>query len=214
MKLTAKNIWVTSDTHFSHSNLVRGETNWRDFDGNVPIDKVRDFDTTVEMNELMIKNINDNVSAKDWLIHLGDWSFGGEAEVKEFRKKINCHNIVLILGNHDHHIQRDKINGEYRKLFSHVAHYEELKITNAASEVSNFVLCHYPIVSWNKMHYGAYMLHGHQHLKGDNIFGGGKRMDVGLCGSPEFRPYHIEEIMQILNDRNEPMKILDHHIAK
>ena len=64
------------------------------------------------------------------------------------------------------------------------------------------------------MHYGAYMLHGHQHLKGDNIFGGGKRMDVGLCGSPEFRPYHIEEIMQILDDRNEPMKILDHHIAK
>jgi hypothetical protein len=24
-------------------------------------------------------------------------------------------------------------------------------------------------------------------------------MDVGICGSPEFRPYHIEEIIQELD---------------
>ena len=39
------------------------------------------------------------------------------------------------------------------------------------------------------------MLHGHQHLKGDVRFGEGRRMDVGMCGSPEFRPYHIDEVL-------------------
>jgi hypothetical protein len=46
------------------------------------------------------------------------------------------------------------------------------------------------------------MLHGHQHLKGDSKFGEGKRMDIGLDGSPNFRPYHIEEIVKILNGRS------------
>jgi len=214
MKLTAKNIWVTSDTHFSHSNIVRGDTNWRDPEGNIPFDNVRDFDSTLEMNESIINSINENVDSDDWLIHLGDWSFGGADEISEFRKMINCKNVVLIIGNHDHHIQRDKVGGIYRKLFTHVAHYEELKVTNGDSGENNFILCHYPIISWNKMHYGSYMLHGHQHLKGESRFGEGKRMDVGLCGSPEFRPYHIEEIMQILNDRNELIKNIDHHIKR
>jgi hypothetical protein len=44
------------------------------------------------------------------------------------------------------------------------------------------------------------MLHGHQHLKGDKRFGNGKRMDVGMCGSPEFRPYRLEEIVDLLKD--------------
>ena len=45
------------------------------------------------------------------------------------------------------------------------------------------------------MHHGNYMIHGHQHLRGDERFGNGRRMDIGMCGSDEFRPYHIEEII-------------------
>jgi calcineurin-like phosphoesterase family protein len=202
MKLTTNNIWFTSDSHYGHSNLVRGVTNWRDIDGNVPIDQVRNFDTVEEMNELMVYNINSFVDAKDWLIHLGDWSFGGYERIKEFRDQINCQNIVLILGNHDHHIERDK--GPLRKMFSHVAHYEELRVSRKDTEKEKFVLCHYPIISWNGMHHGTYMLHGHQHLKGLDRFGNGRRMDVGLCGTEGefgFRPYHMDEILFFLQGR-------------
>jgi hypothetical protein len=44
------------------------------------------------------------------------------------------------------------------------------------------------------------MLHGHQHLKGDQRFGNGKRMDIGMCGHPEFRPYNLDEIIDTLRN--------------
>jgi calcineurin-like phosphoesterase family protein len=109
----------------------------------------------------------------------------------------------LILGNHDHHIENNKEN--VRKHFTHVAHYEELDVTvenRLGAAKHKFVLCHYPIVSWNNMPRGAFMLHGHQHLKGDARFGEGRRMDVGMCGSPEFRPYHIDEVLELLSERD------------
>ena len=155
------------------------------------------------MNEHIVDNINNCVGENDWLIHLGDFSFGGIENIEVFRSQIKCKNIVLILGNHDHHIQNNKEN--VRKHFTHVAHYEELDVTLEAktgTEKHKFVLCHYPIVSWNNMPRGAFMLHGHQHLKGDARFGEGRRMDVGMCGSPEFRPYHIDEVLELLSGRN------------
>jgi hypothetical protein len=39
-------------------------------------------------------------------------------------------------------------------------------------------------------------------LKGDARFGEGRRMDVGMCGSPEFRPYHIDEVLELLSGRD------------
>ena len=44
----------------------------------------------------------------DILYHLGDWSFGGLNQIWEFRKRLNCKKIHLILGNHDHHIENNK----------------------------------------------------------------------------------------------------------
>lgn len=198
MKLTAQNIWFTSDTHFHHSNIVRGVTRWRNEDGEIPFNQVRDFDTLEDMNEAIIKGINSHVGEDDWLIHLGDWSFGGFDKIEMLRSELICKNIVLMYGNHDHHILANK-NG-VKDLFVHSAHYEELTV-EIGGEKTTFILSHYPICSWNKMGEGAIMLHGHQHLRGDLRFGNGKRMDVGLCGSPEFRPYHIREILDLMKDR-------------
>jgi hypothetical protein len=64
------------------------------------------------------------------------------------------------------------------------------------------------------MHHGSFMLHGHQHLKGEKKFGQGKRLDIGLCGSEEFRPYHMEEIVDLLKNRQfEPYIEHDQHIT-
>ena len=198
MKLVSNNIWFTSDTHYAHNNICRGVTNWKHDDQEILNKATRDFPDLEAMNSALITNINDCVGAEDWLIHCGDWSFDGVDKIQEFRDQINCKNIVLILGNHDHHIQNNK--NDVRKLFTHVAHYEEMNITRT-SDKQKLVLCHYPIVSWNNMRVGAFMIHGHQHLKGDWRFGDGRRMDVGICGSPEFRPYHIEEIVEIMEPR-------------
>jgi calcineurin-like phosphoesterase family protein len=200
MKLTTENIWFTSDTHYNHKNIVHGETNWRNADGEIPVNSVRPFQTVEEMNDQMVNGINDLVMPNDWLIHLGDWSvwWGDHDYAKEFRERINCNNIVLILGNHDYNIRKSE---KHRSMFSHVADYEELRVTRDEKEV--FVLSHYPMISWNGFYRGAYMLHGHQHLKGDRRFCNreNRRMDVGFCGSPEFRPYHVEEILELLKPK-------------
>ena len=193
----SRDIWFTSDTHYNHKNICLGVTSW-DTTTQKGLDAVRNFPDLEVMNKALVDGINDHVKADDWLIHDGDWSFGGFEMIEEFRSKINCKNILLILGNHDHHIQANKDN--VRKLFSHVSHYEEMELLQKKGNMK-LTLCHYPIISWNGARKGTYMIHGHQHLKGDNRFGDGKRMDIGICGSPGFRPYHIDEIVSNLEGR-------------
>ena len=38
-----KKVWITSDTHYSHTNICRGVTNWRTLEGEIPIEQTRDF---------------------------------------------------------------------------------------------------------------------------------------------------------------------------
>ncbi len=79
-----RKVWITSDTHYSHTNICRGVTNWRMSDGSIPITQTRDFDTIEKMNSRIVDNINEVVGQDDVLIHLGDWSFGG------FENTSNC----------------------------------------------------------------------------------------------------------------------------
>lgn len=197
MKLQANNLWFTSDTHYAHNNICRGVTNWIT-SPNYDECMTRDFANVEHMNDALVEGINGVVDPNDWLIHLGDWSFGGFERIQEFREQINCKNIVLLIGNHDHHIEKNKDN--IRKLFTHVAHYEELRVTQGKNPMNQFVLCHYPIISWNGMHKGVKMLHGHQHLKNSDRFTQNGRMDVGICGNPDFRPYHIDEVILLLKE--------------
>ena len=59
--LTTGKVYITSDTHYGHKNIVRGVTNWRTQDGEIPIDSVRDFETIEQMNERLIDGINNMV---------------------------------------------------------------------------------------------------------------------------------------------------------
>jgi calcineurin-like phosphoesterase family protein len=198
-------VWITSDTHFGHKNIVRGVTNWRTQDGEVPVGSTRDFDTIERMNERLVNGINNVVGQDDTLIMLGDVSFGGFENIGLFIDRIICKNIHLILGNHDHHIDNNR--GDIQDKFLSVNHYLETNI-----EGKDFVLCHYPLQSWNGMNKGVIHLHGHVHLPEDKKFGKGKKMDVGVDGNG-MDPYGINDIIKImdkrpiLSDMND-----DHHL--
>ena len=73
-------------------------------------------------------------------------------------------------------------------------------------------------MSWRDMKSGAIHLHGHTHFSGDNRFGNGKKMDVGIDGHPEFRPYNLkDEIIPLMDKRpivSEYTTVLDHHTDK
>jgi calcineurin-like phosphoesterase family protein len=189
--LTTGKVFITSDTHYGHKNIVRGVTDWRTQDGEVPLGSTRDFDTIEQMNERLVTAINNVVGQNDTLIMLGDVSFGGFDNIGIFLERLVCHNIHLILGNHDHHIEnnRDYVQGR----FLSVQHYLEANI-----EGKDFVLCHYPLQSWNGLNKGVIHLHGHVHLPAHRKFGNGKRMDVGVDGN-SMVPYEIDGIIKIMD---------------
>lgn len=202
---TIGKIFITSDTHFGHKNLCRGVTNWRTQDGKIPIESTRDFQTIERMNERIVDGINFVVGQDDTLIMLGDVSFGGFENIGIFLDRLVCKNIHLILGNHDTHIEKNR--EEIQNRFLSVQHYLEVRINDR-----NFVLCHYPLQSWNGLNKGVIQLHGHVHLSPERKFGNGKKMDVGMDGNG-LNPYNIDEIIKIMDKRPVGSDITnDHHL--
>ena len=146
--LTTGKVWITSDTHYGHKNIVRGTTNWRTQTGEVPVESTRDFQTIEQMNERLIDGINNFVN-----------------------------------------------------------HYLEVKINDRS-----FVLCHYPLQSWNGLNKGVIHLHGHVHLPENRKFGNGKRMDVGVDGNG-MDPYNIDDIIKMMHKRPVGSDMSgDHHL--
>ncbi len=187
-----RKVWVTSDTHYSHTNICRGITNWRLPNGEVPEKQTRPFETLDKMNASIVNNINEVVGQDDVLIHFGDWSFGGFENIEELRNRIICKEVHLIYGNHDHHIVNNRENCQ--SLFTSTQWFLQLNHMGETMECM-----HFPILSWNGLAKGRIHLHGHSHLPNERkiLF---RRMDVGMDGHLEFRPYDLHH--EILN----PMK--------
>lgn len=183
------NTWIFSDTHHSHTNICGPSvSSWSK--------GYRNFDSVAQMNEAIVSSINDVVKEDDILYHLGDWSFGGKDNIKKFRDLIKCNNIVLLIGNHDHHISK---NPEFQKLFSEVHELLRRKIAG-----HYFTLCHYAMRVWDSSHQGALHCFGHSH---GSLPGFGRSMDVGWC--IHRRPLHIEEVIKEL--MSKPIGFVDHH---
>ena len=189
---------------------------------------MRDFNDPVSMTEQLIENINKYVKEDDTLYHLGDWTFGGIDKIWEFRKRINCKNVHLILGNHDDKIKNNKIlpncnwfpGGSF--IYNSMNYYQGRPALTLgenpvyAKELFTsvqdyleltinkqlFVLSHHPFQEWLWMDRGAIHLHGHCHHQidhmDDNMFC--RKMDVGVDWE-EFRPYSIDEILAIMKER-------------
>jgi calcineurin-like phosphoesterase family protein len=80
-------VFIISDTHFSHNNIIRYE--------------YRPFKDKEEMDEYMIKEWNSVVSENDLVFHLGDVAICGAKRAEYVLSRLNGRKI-LILGNHDH----------------------------------------------------------------------------------------------------------------
>lgn len=202
-----QNIFFTSDSHFSHSGICRGVSTWPERRG------TRDFHSLGEMNDAIVTAVNSVVGPDDYLVHMGDWSFGGFESIQEFRKRIVCKNIILFLGNHDHHIRNNKDG--VQGYFKQVSSYDVVDIRKPeGNEIKKyqFVCCHFPIASWDGMNKKVPHLHGHVHLPPRLKVHEGRAMDVGMDGN-NLKPYSLNEILKIMKDRPVRHLILpkDHH---
>lgn len=90
----AKDIWLISDTHFFHENILK----FKDSDGELI--RGSRFSSVEEMNECMLDNWNSVVKPGDKVYHLGDVMMGAKEDFLKFWPKLHG-SKRLIVGNHD-----------------------------------------------------------------------------------------------------------------
>lgn len=175
-------LWFTSDTHAWHTNIINYCK--------------RPFINANHMTEEIAKNINEEVSPNDILVHLGDFSFGGNLFIEGFRSMINCDKVILVYGNHDEKIRKnEKLRN---KLFHSADDIVELSLGS-----TNLFCCHYPMISWKLSNRGSIHLHGHCHGNLQHYME--RRIDVGV-DVHNYRPISIDQIIKIIEKRKEHAK--------
>lgn len=184
----SKNVWMTSDLHFMHKNIIKYSGRpW----------------TFEDQTQELIDRWNSKVGLMDDVYHLGDFAFAGFKKlnhVLDIIKQLNG-NIHFIRGNHC----EDRLwQGIADANLAHVAwikHYAEIKVDGR-----KVILCHYPFETWNGAHHGSWHLHGHCH---GSLPAVGKRLDVGIDNHPEFQVFSWDEIVAHMDKQEFVVK--DHH---
>jgi calcineurin-like phosphoesterase family protein len=162
-------IWFTSDQHFGHENIIKFCH--------------RPYDTVCDMDEDLIDCWNQSIAPHEKVYHLGDFTLGTEAHARSYFRRLN--GDIRILGTAWHHDSRwlpiwNLLDaGPHAKVgtssfFSgsslkvkilpplHVLEFHELGTGKYPLAIT---LCHYPLAVWDRSHYGAWCLHGHEHQR-------------------------------------------------
>ena len=175
-------IFFTSDTHYSHANVIKYCN--------------RPYASAEEMDEALISNYNSVVGPNDTVWFIGDVFFCAAPTAKQILSRLNGKK-KLILGNHDKMIRNQK---PVQEMFEKI--YPDLHEENINGTL--IVMCHYPMLEWNRSHHGSFMLHGHSH--GNCKYPYPRRiMDVGVDPN-NYRPIEWSEV----KSRLEKISIINH----
>ena len=143
----AGNIWIVSDTHFGHDNIIkfpkRDGTRYRP-----------EFDSIAHMDEELIENWNSVVKVTDKVYHLGDVAFSARVFEKVLPRLVGKKR--LIWGNHD------KLDlALYARYFQKCRMWQRLE----ASDKLQLLLTHVPIHPSSLQRNGmmGINVHGHNH---------------------------------------------------
>lgn len=172
----AKHIWVTSDTHFNHANIIKYCN--------------RPFSSVEEMNKTIIANWNKVVSEDDTVYHLGDFALGDKSLIPNIFRRLNGR-INVIMGNHDNFSIMEKIGNEDRLIVG--LFWEEVIKVGKKTIIMN----HFPFGSLPDplTNYPIIQLHGHVHSTPDkpwNYFD--NQYDVGMDNN-NFTPVNLADLL-------------------
>jgi calcineurin-like phosphoesterase family protein len=173
--------WFSSDWHLGHDNVMKFSE--------------RPFENIDDMNEKIISNMLSVVNQGDELYFLGDLAWRVYALNKFFDrwpKRVNFH---WILGNHDKSWQSFK---------NRCTSVSEMKKTHIGN--NTVILCHYPMLTWDKSHYNSWMLFGHHHRNSHGTIEvekltTGKMLNINLEFN-NFMPYSEDQIATIMAEKD------------
>lgn len=136
--------FITSDIHFSHKNIMKF----------CPVSRAFGEDDVDKMDEEIIWRWNSVVQPHDHTYILGDVAFCSAEKAVRYLKRLNG-NKTLIRGNHDVKLINDRA---FCNEFDAIQDYYSLTI-----DKTKVIMSHYPFLSWDQMHRGSVMFHGHLH---------------------------------------------------
>lgn len=165
------NIFLISDTHFNHANIIT----FKNSDGT----PLRPFSSIEEMNETLIDNWNRVVGKSDKVYHLGDVAFKNAASLDSVFPRLNG-DKVLIKGNHD--ILKPSV---YLKYFRDIRAYHQL---------DKLLLAHVPIHPASLDRWRG-QIHGHLH---NNVVNDRKYFNVSV-ERINYTPISFEQIREYFN---------------
>ena len=148
-------IYFTADHHFGHKKISEYSK--------------RPFTSVEEMDEVLIKNWNTIIKPEDTVYHLGDFTLGSSEVFLKYRQRL-FGDIYFVLGGHDTRWAKG--------IFLESVKFLPQLITQKIDKFE-ITLCHYPLLTWDKSHYGSLHLHGHCH---------GSIGKVGQAGNTEKIP--------------------------
>ncbi len=166
------NIWIISDTHLNHENMLKFK---RD-DGTL----VRDFHDVHHMNEIIIQNWNKLVKPQDKIYHLGDVYMGSQQDADRLLSRLNGKKR-LIVGNHDCIYGKGNILQKY---------FQKIYMWRVFREF-NMTLTHVPIHE-SSFRGGDYNVHGHIHYKDSP-----SDKHINVCvEKTDYMPVNIEDVIR------------------
>lgn len=179
--------WFTSDTHFGHKKIAL----------------IRGFADADEMDNTLVANWNRQVAPSDTVFHLGDLSFMKTEPTLEVLKRLNG-KIKLVPGNHDDPKMMAQAASRLGERFAILPPLATVKLSIAqpdgTSEVERLVLCHFPMMTWNRSHFGVPHLHGHSHGSMRYPNPAAKIHDVGVDPNG-LAPVSLDEILRIMSNK-------------
>lgn len=197
MKYEQQNIYFIGCTHFYHKNVIR-------FDN-------RPFKDIDEMNYELITRWNSVINKNDIVYHLGDLSFSNVELTKQITDQLNGR-IHFIMGNHDRMRDIIKLN-RFERVYEYGTEIwikdEDL---NKDKQIGyqQMILSHYPILSWNREHYGSWMGHSHCHgslMKSNPEYYKRKVIDLG-SNNIDYTPISYLQVKEIMKTKEVMMS---HH---
>jgi len=161
-------IWITSDTHFGHDNIINYEN--------------RPFRSAKEMDESLVARWNSVVKPEDVVFHLGDFGMAPKEKMIAIFKQLNG-KITLVRGNHEpplsaildigFHSVANEIRLQYKHWEFHMTHIPQADLM------------------YDEMRTNMINLHGHIHGKKRASC---NRINVS-CDAWDYTPQTLDDLM-------------------
>ena len=197
MKLDTRkqNVFFTSDTHFSHANIIK----YCD----------RPYKSVDEMDEDIIRRWNETVKKDDVVFHLGDFGMVNQKKLESIIGRLNGQ-IYLIKGNHDGNWNTDG-------LFKLVRQHMVINVDGVLAYLSHCPLLSYGGEMLNGRRF--IQLYGHVHSRKNMSKHDKQRQartswnqcDVGVDNN-DYRPISFNEVMKLIDHRRANEKGLRNRV--